>query len=43
MATPNLQNSVQVYVVAHHAVAAMTDIPGADIVAPQDEDIGLLL
>ena len=29
--------------VAHHATAVVADVPGADVVAPDDEDVGFLL
>src|SRR5436189_5382988 len=28
--------------IAHHAAAEMTDIPSADVIAPENQDIGLL-
>ena len=28
--------------VAHHAAVVVADVPGADVVAPDDEDVGLL-
>src|SRR5215469_12032018 len=29
--------------ITHHAVAEMTDIPGADVIAPKDQNVGFLL
>ena len=28
--------------IAHHAAAEMTDVPDADVVAPEDEDVGFI-
>ena len=29
--------------IAHHATIVMADVPGADVIAPYDEDVGLLV